>query len=127
MIDEFLNHRTLPKPTRYSRELARFKNRSTMRPCWDQWCGYIFLLSFFVEPERRSRFGFRRLFEFATLVFLPSWGICVCVVSGVHSRGLRCSFVCTNSWINRLTELRAAPKPNRKANPTPGSSVIDSW
>ena len=87
--------------------------RSTMKPRVGQvWYYSIspFRESLLLSSSRggsfASRFGFSRLFELSTPCFSSRSGKFLCVVSGVHATGPRCSFVFPISGIRPF--VRAA-------------------
>ena len=73
-------------------------------------CGSTAVLLILPAAEFRGgiafRFGFRRLFELPTLGSLPTAGIFLCVVSGVHPTGPR-SLIRLTDLVDQL-EFRAA-------------------
>jgi len=74
-------------------------------------CGSTVVLLILPAAESRGgifafRFGFRRLFELPTLSSLPTAGIFLCVVSGVHPTGPR-SLIRLTDLVDQL-EFRAA-------------------
>ena len=80
----------------------------------------VYIWSLLLSPSRggscASRFGFSRLFELSTPFFSSLSRNFLCVVSGVHSTGPRCSFGCSISRIRpcfraaRGTKAEAAVK-----------------